>query len=199
VKTRISLLITIAISLVSAIAAPEANSLSAQAEKSPQQAFPGYIARVYNHTKEFPTQALAVVQSGNDFKKNFKPLAENELRGKVADMDLYALATGYIILDQDTEVLFVIQANNILINKKDAGKGTFRIPLKKGKYPIEIWHEHGKGQGEFSISDAATNKSVVFYTGEMLTKELNRSERVERKMYKTVFLNEAPGAVPAAK
>ena len=167
--------------------APAPSPLAEAARKAPQDFFPGYLVRIYNLDKEKGlTNVLAVVQSGRELKQTFMPAAEDQLRGKVENMALGALAEAYIVLEKDTELSFTVEGGELFVNRKDFGHGTFKKAMPKGKYPIEL---SSNGQGNFEITDSL-GQSVVFYPGQMLTTALGRSYRVDKKTEKTLLLND---------
>ena len=157
--------------------------------KSPQDPVPGLIARIYvagSDSKNTPTHLLAVIQNGKEFKDAIQPIAEAKLRESAKKADAVYVASGFIILDKDCTVSFDVGNNNCAVNKKDFGPGTYTQPMKKGKYTVELKRkDHGQGQGKFAITDAATQQSVLFHTGEMLSKELNHSVKLDGKTRKT--------------
>lgn len=104
------------------------------------------------------------------------------------------VAFGYIMVDKETEVLFQVNDGVCKVSEKDFGQGTFRHTFKKGKYPIELSKRHGHGQANFKITGTA-GEQVLFYTGELLSRELNRSIKVEKKTYKSKMLVE-PSVAP---
>lgn len=166
--------------------------------RSPQAPVPGLVLRVYlnkqRDAKAHPTHLLCVVQSGKDWFGDYKAKAEGELRGVSTTLDVNYCAFGHIILEKDTEVLFEVRDLVCTINGKEFGEGTFRQQMKKGKYPIEIFRRWGKAQSPFSVT-AADGGQVLFYSDEMLNRELNRGIKIEGKTYRSKIIGEpAPGA-----
>lgn len=163
-------------------------------DKSPQDPIPGLIVRVHLGNGKTPkaeaTHLLCVVQNGKEWFDKFKPMAADELRGKTKNAELNYYAFGFIIVDKDTEVVFEMDDSICRVSGKEFGQGTYRQPFKKGKYPIEIYRHYGHGQHGFEIT-GASGEQVLFYTGEMHTRELARNEKVEKKTYKTKMIGDA--------
>lgn len=160
----------------------------------PQDPVPGLIVRVNlgdgKNLAGNATHLLCIVQSGKDWFDKYKEMAANELRGasKIGDPSYHAF--GFIIVDKDTEVVFDVEQNICKVGGKGFGYGTYRHTFKKGKYPIEIYRHYGHGMQSFEIT-GANGEHVLFHTGEMLSRELNRSEKIERKTYKSKMLGAA--------
>ena len=155
----------------------------------PTQPVPGLIFRVLaGHAREAPpTHVIFTAEDGKEWVGKYMELAANELRGKSQDSTFFFLATGYIIVDKDMEVLFDVLDGDVQVSGKGYGDGKYRQPFKKGKYPIEIKRRYGKGQPSFTIK-GLNGETVLFHTGAMLNRELSRSVKVERKTYKTKML-----------
>ena len=181
--------------LLSAMALALAEPLPTD-KKSPQDPVPGLIARIYgpaaaSNPKKTPTHLLAIFVKGDEFLKGgVKTLAEDELRGVTKSEELMFVASGYIVLDADTEVAFDMADNNCKVGDKDYGRKSYTHLLKKGKYPIEIHKCWGHGVNSYSITEKSTGKSVLFHTGEALSKELNHSVKVGSKTLKSKLIGE---------
>ena len=160
----------------------------------PTDPVPGLIVRVnLGDGKDLEGNAshlLCIVQSGKDWFDKYKRLAADELRGASTVSDPSYHAFGFIIVDKDTEVLFDVKQNICKVGGKQFGYGTYRETFKKGKYPIEIYRHYGHGMETFSIA-GANGEQVLVHTGEMLTRELARSKKIERKTYKSKMLGAA--------
>ncbi len=160
----------------------------------PQDPVPGLIVRVHlgngKQPQEDATHLLCVVQSGKDWFDKYRAMAADELRGKTTSAELNYYASGFIIVDKDTEVVFDVKDNICKVGGKQFGYGTYRHTFKKGKYPIEIYRHYGHGLQTFEVA-GANGEQVLFYTGEMLTRELTKSEKVEKKTYKSKMLGAA--------
>lgn len=160
--------------------------------KSPQDFVPGLIARAYlggdTDAKKYPTHCVAVIQTGQEFIDKYKPLAEAELRGRGHTNEVFYFAFGYIVLEQDANVRFEMGENMCSVRGKEFGTKTFLQRLKAGKYPVEVSRRWGHGQGDFKIFDQATNASVLFHTGQMLSRELTRAFKTGNKTSKSIDL-----------
>ncbi len=148
----------------------------------PTQPVPGLIFRVLaGHEREAPpTNVIFVAEDGKDWVGKYMAMAATELRGKSQESTFFFLATGYIIVDTDMDVLFDVLDGEVKVSGKGYGDGKYRHPFKKGKYPIEIKRKFGHGQPSFNIK-GPKGETVLFHTGEMLNRELNRSIKVEKK------------------
>lgn len=195
-KTSLIALIWIAMAFAAAAQAPS-NKQTLLDRPSPDDPQPGLICRVHldgsTNAKEFPTHLLAVVQTGDEFNKQHKPTAQNEMRGLTKTQGLFYVAFGHLILEKDAEVKFDMGKAVVMLRGKDFGGGSYTMKLKAGKYPIEITRQWGQGQGGFSIIDTATQKTVLFHTQDMLDRELKRSYKLEGKTFKSKRLD-APTA-----
>ena len=169
------------------------------ARVSPQDPVPGLVARVYmdgsSDLKKFPTHLVAAVADGHDFVKNYREPAHAELRGVVTKMtETFYIATGFIQLEKDTEIKFEMDELHCYVNGKDLGPGTYNKVLKKGRHTVEITRSWGKGLKGCAITDSATGAPAVFYTGDMLNRELKRSFKIEGRTYKGKQLTPKPAA-----
>ena len=158
--------------------------------KSPQDPLPGLVARGYlggdNPPFKFPTPLIAVIRSGTEFFDTIRKLMEDELRGTMDIGRIEYAASGFILLQQDTDVNFDINNMFCNVDGKDFGNGQYTKNIKKGKHKLEVirrgWND---GAPKFSITDKATNQSVVFHTTEELNRELARSIKVGGKSMKS--------------
>lgn len=159
---------------------------------APEGFLPGLIARAYlggdSDAKKHPTPCLAVIQTGKQFNDRYKPLAEAEIRGKAHTNEVFYAAFGYIVVEKETEVKFDVGDNTCFVNDKDFGRKSYTHRFKPGKYPIEITRSWGRGQGDFSVTDAANGSSVLYHTEPMLKRELGRSFKVGSRTAKSMDL-----------
>jgi len=197
-KTLLALNLLALASLLPSTSLAQAPTSSLLAPRiSPQDQVPGFLTRVYLNSpqpKSLPTHLVAVIKDGDDFMQNDKTLALDELRGVTKTIDICYIATGFIVLDKDTEIKFTVDELNCLVDGKDYGPGIYQKTLPKGKHTVEVYRQWGHGLRGFSIADATTGKPVVTHTGEQLTHELNRSVKIEGHTYKTKELGKAATA-----
>ena len=166
--------------------------------RSPQDLVPGLIVRGYfGDYKDKPTHQVCVVQNIEEWFDKYRTMAANELRGVAKSSDLNYLAFGYVSVDKDTEVVFEMKDATCRVNEKDFGSGSYRHTFKKGKYPIEVGKRHGKGESKFTIA-AAGGQNVLFHTGEMLNRELNRGIKIEGRTYRSKLIGSQEPAKPGA-
>ena len=156
---------------------------------------PGLIARAYlggdTNAKKYPTHCVATINTGKEFIDKYKPIAEDQIRGKAHTNEVFYCAFGYIVLEQEADVKFDIGDGTCFVNNKEFGRKTFTHHFKAGKYPVEIIRSWGRGQGDFRIVNATTNTSVLFHTSQMLNRELGRSFKVGSRTMKSVDLKAA--------
>jgi hypothetical protein len=161
---------------------------------------PGVISRAVLGGSGHPwvfTNLVAVVPSGRDWNDRIKPLAAEALRG-VTDLGFLQYdAIGYIVLDADTDVAFDLENTTAMVNGKNFGTGKCTQKLKKGRHAIELKRaDWAQPQGDFKITDSVSGKSVVYYTQDLLKKELARSEKVEKKTLPSKLIGDAAGTQP---
>jgi hypothetical protein len=153
---------------------------------SPQDLVPGFIIRG-NLGKGNSTHLLCVVQNINEWFDKYKTMAADELRGVAKSPSVWYTVSGYLSVDKDMEVVFEMGQEICDIGDKSYGSGTFRHTFKKGKYPFEVHGQHGKGETKFAITGAG-GENVLFYTGEMLNKELSHGVKIEGKTYRSKMI-----------
>jgi hypothetical protein len=172
---------------------PHQRAAAQNAQPTPPKGYePGLIARAYlggdTNAKKYPTHCVAVVNTGKEFIDKYKPIAEDQIRGKAHTNEVFYCAFGYIVLEQEADVKFDMGDGTCFVNDKEFGRKTFTHHFKAGKYPVEITRSWGKGQGDFRIVNATTNAPVLFHTSQMLTRELGRSFKIGGRTMKSVDL-----------
>jgi hypothetical protein len=149
-----------------------------------------------------PTHLLCIAQRGREWSDKYKAIAAKELRGIAPTSETAFVATGFLILEKDMEVVFDIPVGMCFVAGKDFGQGpAFSHPMKKGKYSILLHHQYGKGLPQFQIAGAG-GETVLFHTGEILSRELNRYAKVGGRSFKSKLMEAPPepsSATPAAK
>ena len=186
-------LLAITLSTLSLVSISHAQS-TIMSKVSPQEPVPGLIARIYIGP-ETPTHLVAILNSDIQFK-NIKDRATDLLRGAFKNPDaIQYKAIGFTNQKEAADLSFSVGNNNCLLNGKNLGSGTFTFKVPSGKRTLEITRKDGgQGQGGAIIIDPTTKLFAAFYTGEMLSRELDRSYKVDGKTQKSILLTAEQGA-----
>ncbi len=145
----------------------------------------------------FPTNFLVIAKSGKEWNEQFKEKIAQQLRGSLDVTWLQFEGHGYIVLDADSTIAFDLDNNSISVDGKDFGAGKFSQPIKKGTHLIEIKRaDWAKPQGDFQVTDPASGKSVLFYTPELLKKELAKSVKLNKRTLPSKLLDATDPAAP---
>jgi hypothetical protein len=136
---------------------------------------PGLICRltVGDYRTRVPTPYLAVVRGREDiFRINWYTY----YRGYSTSYHGYSLS-GLIMIDKDMEVIINLNDCQCSLNGQlyDANRTPIinsRVAVKKGTYPIQILSSYYETPG-FQVNRADTGESLLFYTPELLDREIN--------------------------